>query len=698
VATYPEFFSGLASLTRRTAITFETAGLDEPFEAASAASSLLKMLNAARDMTYKDLFSGKFEQLHRFKSRFYRKHEPEVKEVRTGDPWKKLDEDIQKLAERCAVDGQANEADTETLRMFYECRQDIVPLLKDFIPVCDRLDELARKSLAGQTLSEADGKWIRDYGVTLARFHFYYDNSYEVPRDDFPIVTRVFSNPLTGSMLYAGLARPQALYVIASDGKTDQLYRGAVLSYREFVRSNDKLLDDNSWREMVGKGQTPPAPPFTRSFYAETSVPDLIKKLRTQSDYHDIDEILWQINFRATPKDLPTLLKAMTTGDSSGVGYSVEGMADIIAQLPWDHYQKDLIALLASKNIGLADAAARILVERPESLDQAALISGFDQQPTRTRRLYCALLSRLPQQTDATRDLLLKALRHPSDGVRWQAALAIATARWNDARSTSALLASLNDTNQFVGAAAAYALADLQADSAASALLAKLQSCVQSAGSPSEVIRRQASAVVMDICSSANRAGEYELLDPDHLEMRISMTVPEQVKQRKSMRLPPGPFNFPIREYSIVDALIEALGDLGYASAADYLFQLRGTDYDTSVITALAKIAPDRLAAELLATARNKEIDSYLREQALSTLCRASLTNAVRDLAPLLDDTTPIAYSRSLPGPEWRICDRAALTIATLLHWEHPIMLTSYDPAIREQLMKRAQEWAKSTR
>lgn len=27
-------------------------------------------------------------------------------------------------------------------------------------------------------------------------------------------------------MLYAGLARPQALYVIASDGKTSHLYRG----------------------------------------------------------------------------------------------------------------------------------------------------------------------------------------------------------------------------------------------------------------------------------------------------------------------------------------------------------------------------------------------------------------------------------------------------------------------------------------
>ena len=81
------------------------------------------------------------------------------------------------------------------------------------------------------------------------------------------MVTRVFSSPLTSSMLYAGVARPQALYVIIPQGKTLQLFCGAVLAYREFVRPNDPLLDDDSWREMIFKGQAPPPPPFTRSFF-----------------------------------------------------------------------------------------------------------------------------------------------------------------------------------------------------------------------------------------------------------------------------------------------------------------------------------------------------------------------------------------------------------------------------------------------
>jgi len=145
-----------------------------------------------------------------------------------------------------------------------------------------------------------------------------------------------------------------------------------------------------------------------------------------------------------------------------------------------------------------------------------------------------------------------------------------------------------------------------------------------------------------------------------------------------------------------VDALIEALADLQYVPAVDELFKLRGADYDGSATRALSKLVPERLGAELLAKARDKQLDSYFREQALVSMCRLSLTNCVRELAPLLEDETPIAYERPLPGPEWRICDRAAASIAILLGWENPMILRFVAPQQREELMKRAREWAKS--
>ncbi|HWY32389.1 MAG TPA: hypothetical protein VNX46_16620, partial [Candidatus Acidoferrum sp.] len=142
-------------------------------------------------------------------------------------------------------------------------------------------------------------------------------------------------------------------------------------------------------------------------------------------------------------------------------------------------------------------------------------------------------------------------------------------------------------------------------------------------------------------------------------------------------------------------ALIEALGDLGYTPATDELFKLRGTDYDVETTRALAKLAPDRLIDELLATALNKQVDSYLREQALVSLCNISATNRVRDLVPLLDDNTPIEYSQPLPGPEWRVCDRAAETIAFLLGWDNGRLPMFIRQEQREATMKRVQYWVK---
>lgn len=703
VAPYPEFFSGLAKLARRTAEAFRKAGLEQEFNVKTVAADLLSTFESRRELRVIDFgnVSGKFEQLGQFENRYYEKHQAELEKSRGRDAYQKLQNELETLARRCAQSGKATEAETETLRMYFDCRQNTARLIGDFAPVCDRLTELAKKSLKGETLTEDDAGWIASYGVTLAGFHFYYGNSYEVPRDDFPIVTRVFSNPRRDSMLYAGLARPQALYVIVPNGNALQLYRGAVMTYREFVRPNDQPLEDQSWRELIAKGQTPPAPPFTKSFYAETSVADLLNKLQVPAQggdfvsYSDIEDILWQIGSRATEKDLPRLIEMMIRGKGEGRADIVDGLGGIIARLPWDPEQKRFIALLASPESTLAHASASILLSRPASLDSAALISGFAKQPPRARRLICVLLSRQPQSTEAMQQLFLKALRDPVDGVRWQAALAIATSQWKDAASEAALVRTLNDTNEIVGAAAAYSLAKLGATNAAPVLLTKLRDRLKSPPVASDEWSPQVMAIVQDTQGEEHHADE--LLNVDHLTLRLKIGVTPAMQRRAALRVPPQPIDFPMHNYNLADALIEALGELGAAAAAEELFKLRGTDYDAEATRALAKLAPDRLSGELLATARDKQIDSYLRERALVTLGNVSATNRLRDLIPLLEDTTPIEYFRPLPGAPWRVCDRAALTIAMLLGWEDRMALGFMRPEQREELMTRAREWARAT-
>ncbi len=712
VAPYPDFFSGLATLSRHTAASFAKAGLAERFDAKSVAGQIVGLFNLSDNFSRSpneqdfEKVMGRLEPLSQFLNRYCKKHDAESEKIQFGEKIKIVQQELKDLARRCAASGTTNESDLETLRLFFDNPQDTAKMLNDFAPVCDRLAALAQKSLTGVTLTEDDAKWIENYGVTLAGFSFYSGNSYEVPRDDFPMVTRVFACPTTDSMLYAGLARPQALYVIVPSGNKPQLYRGAVLAYREFVRRNDQLLDDDSWRELISKGQTPPAPPFTRSFYAETSVGELLKKLRVQSrgedfSYADLEDILWQIGARATDKDLPALLETLSRSNEEGAGGILDGMADIIANLRWEPNQKQLIKLLASPSNVKAGNAARILISRPAACDAALLIAGYEHQTPHARRLYCAILSRLPQPNDAARKLFLLALHDPNDGVRWQAVTAIKQAGWNDAQSQSALLAMLDDTNQFVTAAAAWSLARLGDTNAAPTLFAKLLSALKSGGVPIEELEEQSLRIKGDFRGEENHA--LNVLDPDGLELRLYVDahVAANDRRRAAMRLPPMPFRPRMGSYNLATALMEALADLHYAPAAEELFNLRNSahvlknDYTEAATLALGKIAPDRLTSQLLATAKDKQTDSYLREQAMVTLCEISATNCVRELAQLLDDTTPIVYDRSPPGMEWRVCDRAAQSIAVLLGWQDGRFPMFLRPEQRDELMTRAREWAK---
>ena len=707
VAPYPEFFSGLAKLTRQTAVAFDKSGFGQSFEIKAVAAELLSLLDlsdkitTARDEREYEKNSGKLEQLNQFQNRYYEQHRAELEKDRSRDAYKQVQKNLTALAQSCAANGSTNEDDLKLLRSFYDCRQNISRMLNDYAPVCDRLAALATKSLTGEALTEDDGKWIENYGVTLAGFSFYYGNSYEVPRDDFPMVTRVFSSPVTSSLLYAGLARPQALYVIVPQGKTLQLYRGAVLTYREFVHPSAPLLDDDSWREMVFKAQTPPPPRFTRSFYAEASVGPLLKRLQSQKEkedanYGDTQDILWQIGSRATEKDMPVLFEVLTHAKGDEQGDVVDGIAEIIGRLPWQSRQKQLVELLASPDNILAKAVARIFIEQPTALDTTLFTSGFTRQSPRTRRLYCAILSHLPQQTEATRKLLLQAVQDPVAGVRWQSVLALGTVGGNNAQSQTDLLAAVNDTNQFVGAVAAYSLARLGAANAAPILFEKLKTTLKSNNTPIEQLASQAFEIQQEFRGEENHA--VQVLDPDRMGilLYVNAEVTANVRKQAAMRLPPRPFDLPIRNYDLAYALIEALGDLRYSPATDELFKMTGSDYEAVATAALGKLAPDRLKAELLAKATDKRVDSYLREKALVTLCNILATNRVRELIPLLDDMTPIVYSPPLRlGSEWRICDRTAETIAILLGWEHRMTPVYFPQEKRDETMKRVREWAK---
>jgi HEAT repeat protein len=383
--------------------------------------------------------------------------------------------------------------------------------------------------------------------------------------------------------------------------------------------------------------------------------------------------------------------------DANWIPEIIGGLSEIIARLPWESHQRELLSLLASANADIADGAAHVLVQKPASLEEAALIAGLDSQSPRTRRLYCVLLASLPQQTEATRKALLRALGSNDDGVRWQAALAIGKAHWPEQPPVAALLSCLTDTNQFVAAAAVHSIASLNATNAAPALMAELKARLESAGLSPEEAKRQAQVIKQQVDSNSGRIGINRILDKENLCLWME---PSNTRGRRRPvflpSIPPSPGSgLEHVDSGLVNSLIEGLGVLRYQPAEDELFKLLAADRATAAVLALQKLAPDRLADQLQTTALDKQADALRREEAMVYLCYLGATNQVHNLVSLLDDTTRLVHERTPPDREWRICDRAADTIAGLLGWEE--RFRPFAPASqREALISRVREWANS--
>jgi len=278
VSPYPEFFADLAGLSRATSDAL-TPRADEAPDFRAVAQELLehievssaarKMLESGEELTgpqrmFLSFAVFKVQRVEEFAKRYIGRHDIEISDEEDAEAFLA---GIKAMAQEVAESGEVAEEAAELLRMFAHPFGEAAGLLVDFAEVCDLLAAIARKHLDGEPLDDDDEEFIQGYGTILAGFHFYRGNSWLTPRDDFGIITPVFASPILEETLYAGVARPQALYVIAPAGDGLQLFRGAVLSYREFRQPADQPLDDAAWRRIIAREQTPPPPPFIGSFF-----------------------------------------------------------------------------------------------------------------------------------------------------------------------------------------------------------------------------------------------------------------------------------------------------------------------------------------------------------------------------------------------------------------------------------------------
>jgi uncharacterized protein DUF3160 len=265
VSPYPDFYRGLGKLAASAAMALSRAGAvkTDPAAAGRKLQDFAALWRKLSDKKSKKRPSEedfrKMEEASGFIESW-----ASSRGIDSTEQMPKAIEALEAVAAR-ALAGKPTEDDLEVLRRF-EGRGEVPGLLGHFAVLCDELATIARKELDEKPLDEMDARFMRSYGIQLAAFHFYRGNSYLDPRDDFPIVVPVFASPIQDETLYAGLSRPEAIYVIVPSQGKMVLHRGAVLSYREFRRNASDPLDDEGWTRAVKAKSAPPPPAFTHSF------------------------------------------------------------------------------------------------------------------------------------------------------------------------------------------------------------------------------------------------------------------------------------------------------------------------------------------------------------------------------------------------------------------------------------------------
>jgi hypothetical protein len=123
--------------------------------------------------------------------------------------------------------------------------------------ILNRLIEISKKELESQELTEADYKFIRDFGEKLDSAVADVDTECK----QTTIVADVHTDTNTGQVLEEGVGKVN-LILVAYKQLDGQIVVGAgpVMSYYEFKHRMDDRLTDEKWKEMLNAGDVPEQP------------------------------------------------------------------------------------------------------------------------------------------------------------------------------------------------------------------------------------------------------------------------------------------------------------------------------------------------------------------------------------------------------------------------------------------------------
>jgi hypothetical protein len=160
-------------------------------------------------------------------------------------------------------------ASSEGLAKYGLLDENVKDKLATMTQLCNDLERISTKELAGEALEEKDANAIRWFGGTIEQLELFYDAQGRTmsPADEkSPVVADVHSDLNADLALEEATGYPALVYaVLELDGKL-QVLRGAAYDYYEFTVPIAKRMTDEEWRAALDAGTQQPRPTWTDEF------------------------------------------------------------------------------------------------------------------------------------------------------------------------------------------------------------------------------------------------------------------------------------------------------------------------------------------------------------------------------------------------------------------------------------------------
>lgn len=149
--------------------------------------------------------------------------------------------------------------------------QEVAGKTKKFREIVARLETISEKEISRTALTDDEYAFIRNFGSELEYLTIFFnegESNYSISEREVSLIADVATDRLNNRILHEAVGKVREMDVIVPIEDKNQITRGGVFTYYEFVEKGKRLNDDD-WKLMLKEGKAPQLPVWTNSFIAK---------------------------------------------------------------------------------------------------------------------------------------------------------------------------------------------------------------------------------------------------------------------------------------------------------------------------------------------------------------------------------------------------------------------------------------------